>query len=60
MSRILITNDDGIDADALPPLAEALSSIGEVDIIVPERNWSGASHTITLVRRSCAAVTPRT
>jgi 5'-nucleotidase len=48
--HILITNDDGIDADALPPLAEALSGIGEVDVIVPERNWSGASHSITLFR----------
>ena len=48
--HILITNDDGIDADALPPLAEALSEIGEVDVIVPERNWSGASHSITLFR----------
>ncbi len=49
-SHILVTNDDGIDADALPPLAEALSKIGDVDVIVPERNWSGASHSITLFR----------
>jgi 5'-nucleotidase len=48
--HILITNDDGIDSDALPPLAEALARIGDVDIIVPERNWSGASHSITLFR----------
>jgi len=48
--HILVTNDDGIDADALPPLAEALSKVGDVDIIVPERNWSGASHSITLFR----------
>jgi len=48
--HILITNDDGIDADALPPLSEALAKLGDVDIIVPERNWSGASHSITLFR----------
>jgi len=48
--HILITNDDGIDADALGPLAEALATLGDVDIIVPERNWSGASHSITLFR----------
>ena len=36
--HILITNDDGIDADALAPLAEALAPLGDVDIIVPERN----------------------
>ena len=48
--HILVTNDDGIDADALPPLADALAKLGAVDIIVPERNWSGASHSITLFR----------
>lgn len=48
--HILVTNDDGIDADALPPLADALAKVGEVEIIVPERNWSGASHSITLFR----------
>ena len=48
--HILVTNDDGIEADALDPLAEALSSVGEVHIIVPETNWSGASHSITLFR----------
>ena len=48
--HILVTNDDGIDADALLPLAEALGTIGDVDIIVPEWNWSGASHSITLRR----------
>jgi 5'-nucleotidase len=48
--HILITNDDGIDSDALPPLSEALGKLGDVDVIVPERNWSGASHSITLFR----------
>jgi len=48
--HILITNDDGIDSDALPPLSEALSTLGDVDVVVPERNWSGASHSITLFR----------
>jgi len=48
--HILITNDDGIESDALGPLADALGAIGSVDIIVPERNWSGASHSITIYR----------
>jgi len=48
--HILITNDDGIDSDALPPLSKALSTLGDVDVVVPERNWSGASHSITLFR----------
>ena len=48
--RILVTNDDGIEADALEPLAAALAPLGEVDIIVPDQNWSGASHSITLFK----------
>ena len=48
--RILVTNDDGIESDALGPLADALSALGAVDIIAPERNWSGAGHSITLYR----------
>jgi 5'-nucleotidase len=48
--HILVTNDDGIDADALQPLADALGALGSVDIIVPENNWSGASHSITIHR----------
>jgi 5'-nucleotidase len=48
--HILVTNDDGIDADALQPLADALGTVGSVDIIVPEQNWSGASHSITIHR----------
>ncbi len=48
--HILITNDDGIESDALAPLAVALSAVGMVDVIAPERNWSGASHSITLFR----------
>ncbi len=48
--HILVTNDDGISADALAPLSLALGKVGTVEIIVPERNWSGASHSITLFR----------
>ncbi len=48
--HILVTNDDGIESDSLGPLADALAEIGEVRIIAPERNWSGASHSITLFR----------
>jgi 5'-nucleotidase len=47
---ILVTNDDGIDSDALGPLVDSLSELGEVQVIVPDRNWSGASHSITLSR----------
>ncbi|MEK7284400.1 MAG: 5'/3'-nucleotidase SurE, partial [Chloroflexota bacterium] len=61
MKQILITNDDGIESDALGPLADALSALGQVHIIVPERNWSGASHSITLFRPlRCRATKLRT
>ena len=48
--HILVTNDDGIESEALGPLVDALSALGEVDVIAPERDWSGASHSITLFR----------
>jgi 5'-nucleotidase len=45
--KILITNDDGIDAPALVPLARALSPMGEVTVVVPdrERSWVGKAIT---------------
>lgn len=47
--RILVTNDDGIGAeglDVLRRMAEQLSS--DVWVIAPEKNQSGASHSMTL------------
>jgi len=45
--RILVTNDDGIDAAGLPPLVRALAEAGH-DLVVaaPARNVSGASAAI--------------
>lgn len=45
--RILVTNDDGIDAPALVPLARAMSTLGEVVVTVPdrERSWVGKAIT---------------
>ncbi len=47
MTWILITNDDGVDSPALVPLAEALSAISEVRVVVPdrERSWVGKAIT---------------
>lgn len=42
---ILVTNDDGIDSEGLLKLRAAVSSIGEVLIIAPERDWTGAGHS---------------
>lgn len=45
--RILVTNDDGIDAPALVPLARAMQALGEVTVVVPdrERSWVGKAIT---------------
>ena len=45
---ILVTNDDGVHAPGLGALAVALESLGDVIVVAPDRNNSGASHKITL------------
>jgi len=46
----LITNDDGIHADGIAALEAALSEIGDVYVVAPESEMSGASHSLTLAR----------
>ncbi len=46
--RILITNDDGIQAPGLLALARSLAPLGEVIVIAPERQQSATGHGITL------------
>ena len=47
--RILVTNDDGIAAEGLDVLRRiALKLSDDVWVIAPERNQSGASHSMTL------------
>jgi len=48
--RILLSNDDGYFAPGLAALAEALQDIGEVVVVAPEQNRSGASNSLTLDR----------
>lgn len=45
--RILISNDDGIEAPGIAALAEALGRIGEVTVAAPMKNQSGTSHAMT-------------
>ena len=45
--RILISNDDGIDAPGIRALAETLQEQNEVYICAPDRERSGSSHRIT-------------
>lgn len=48
MRKILITNDDGIDAGGIIRLAEAAKKYGEVWVIAPQSQRSAVSHSITL------------
>src|SRR5262245_35170962 len=47
---ILVTNDDGIHAQGLGALAEALAPLGEVYVIAPDREQSAVGHALTLHR----------
>jgi len=47
---ILLTNDDGIQAPALKQLKSALSDLGRVVIVAPDRDQSATSHALTLYR----------
>ena len=48
--RILISNDDGYFAPGLQALAEAMGDVGDVTVVAPERDRSGASNSLTLDR----------
>ena len=47
---LLLTNDDGIDAPGLAALAEALTGIGRVVVVAPDRERSASGHALTLRR----------
>ena len=49
-TRILITNDDGYHSEGIIALEEALSELGEVYVVAPASEQSGASHSLTLAR----------
>jgi 5'-nucleotidase len=48
--RILITNDDGIEAEGIKQLVIALKEIGEVYVVAPESEMSACGHGITIHR----------
>jgi 5'-nucleotidase len=48
--KILVSNDDGYFAPGITLLAEALGQLGEVTVVAPERDRSGASNSLTLDR----------
>jgi len=46
--HFLISNDDGYQATGIELLAAAMSEMGEVTVVAPDRNRSGASNSLTL------------
>jgi len=48
--RILVSNDDGYFSPGISMLAEALRPVGDVTVVAPERDRSGASNSLTLDR----------
>lgn len=46
--RVLLSNDDGVDAPGLQVLAGRLAELGEVTVVAPDRDRSGASNSLTL------------
>jgi len=48
MLKILVSNDDGIDAQGIYVLAKALAKIGEVTVVAPHKEQSAVGHAITM------------
>jgi len=46
--HFLVSNDDGYQATGIELLAGALTDVGEVTVVAPESNRSGASNSLTL------------
>ena len=48
--RILVSNDDGYFSPGIAALAQAMRAFGEVTVVAPEADRSGASNSLTLDR----------
>ena len=46
--HFLLSNDDGYEAVGLEILAQKMSVFGEITVVAPDRNRSGASNSLTL------------
>ncbi len=46
--QVLVSNDDGVDAPGIHVLAEHLAACGNVTVVAPDRDRSGASNSLTL------------
>lgn len=49
--RILVTNDDGIDSEGLHVLARAMTGYGDVTVVAPDDEYSGASAALGALHR---------
>ena len=50
MTRILVTNDDGVHSEGIHALADALRRLGEVVVVAPHIEASAIGHALTLRR----------
>lgn len=48
--RILVSNDDGYFSPGIAALAQAMAGFGQVTVVAPEADRSGASNSLTLDR----------
>ncbi len=48
--RLLISNDDGVNAEGIVTLAESLATVFNIEVVAPDRDHSGASGSLTLSR----------
>ncbi|WP_298842741.1 5'/3'-nucleotidase SurE [Clostridium sp.] len=55
--RVLLTNDDGINAKGIYALAKELEKNHEVIIVAPDKERSACGHSITLTRPLCVKET---
>ncbi len=46
--RVLLSNDDGVEAPGIRVLAERIAELGEVIVVAPDRDRSGSSNSLTL------------
>jgi 5'-nucleotidase len=50
LSRILVTNDDGVRSEGIHALAQALTHLGDVTVVGPQTEASAIGHALTLRR----------
>ena len=56
--RILLSNDDGFQAPGIAVLYEAARAFGDVTVVAPDKNCSGASNSLTLQRPLAVKTAP--